>query len=165
MLVLKRSIFARERGEGRRKLLQSNISISSTHVPFFSCLFHSLHYFKIWPFSGPALVTLLLVSTDCLWAPVQAYIWTGFDTHDSRFLQLAGCLLILLSELEDEGRLLFWNLSYHLLHFMASHPRRHFSSFSSVSVRSTKIHFRVLWFWTCQHSVHSSVCIYSEINE
>jgi hypothetical protein len=74
MLALKRSTFAREIAEGRRKVLQSNIPISPIPVPLFSCLFHSLHYLQIWPFSGPALVTLLLVSTDSLWAPVQAYI-------------------------------------------------------------------------------------------
>jgi hypothetical protein len=64
-------------------------------------------------------------------------------------LQLAGCLLILLFELEEEGRMLFWNICDILLDYMATRPRRWSSSFSSVSVWPTEIYICVMWFWTC----------------
>jgi hypothetical protein len=108
-------------GEGRRKVLHSNIPISLIHVPLFSCLFHSLHSLQIWPFSGTALVTLLLISTDSLRALVQAHIWTGFNTHGSDCLQLGGACLLYFPSLKmkagcysETSVIFYWTTWYHI---------------------------------------------------
>jgi hypothetical protein len=51
---------------------------------------------QIWPFSGPAVVTLLFVSTGSLRVPSYAYIWTWLPSRGYLLLVACSCWLIVL---------------------------------------------------------------------